>query len=59
MSEELSIVAKQQAMILDLMNEIKQLKNVVKAHPSHQTAKCQTMRFILPHFTSRCFIFLF
>lgn len=30
MSEELSIVAKQQAMILDLMNEIKQLKNVVK-----------------------------
>lgn len=29
MSEELSIVAKQQAMILDLMNEIKQLENVV------------------------------
>lgn len=31
MSEELSVVAKQRAMILDLMNKIKkQLKNVVK-----------------------------
>lgn len=30
MSEELSKVAKQEAMILDLMNEIKQLKNLVR-----------------------------
>lgn len=30
MSEELSKVAKQEAMILDLVNEIKQLKNLVR-----------------------------